>query len=405
MSPRRNRRGPGEGHIEKIHLKSGKIAYRGWLVVGYRRNDDGTKTAIRRTVQRRRYDAVVEGLAKLREKYRADLDLHAEVEMRLASLFEKWMAHFIATVVHKKRTPTTYRWAITHARAQLGNPLVARVTPLELQEAINALGQKLAPTSLNLVRVVLDGAFSQAVLWRIRADNPAADLKLPRARGVAEASAPRRILTAEEGQHYLAALQTERLGLAVALCYAVGVRPSEAAALRIADVDLDAGTITIAGGHNLVGTKVEREAPKSQRGMRTLPLPAELVPWVRQRIARARAERQAMAHSWPCPDEGLLFVRETDGGRLRNAQIYETARRVAARAGLGTVGPRILRRSMLSLLAKAGVDPKVRAAIGGHTTDITEKHYREVDPAEVSEAMRRMATLLPSLPGPDEEAN
>lgn len=113
-----------------------------------------------------------------------------------------------------------------------------------------------------------------------------------------------------------------------------------------------------------------------------------------------------MAERRTAPDEGLRFVRETDGGRLSNHQIYQAARRVAERTGLGKVGPRVLRRSMLSLLANQGIDPKVRAAIGGHTTDVTEKHYHEVDPSEVTAAMDRMAALLPPLPAPasDKEA-
>lgn len=404
MSPKRTRRGPGEGHITKIRLASGKTAYRAWLTVGYKVDAEGAKRPVRRTVQRRTYQATADALARLREKYKVDLDLAAEAELRLAVLFEKWLDHFIATYKPKKRTPGTYRWAIGHARAQLGDPLVARVTPLHLQEALNQLGQKLSPKSVNLVRVVLDGAFTQAVLWRIRPDNPAADLKLPRERATGP-EAPRRVLTAEQGAAYLAALQAERLGLAVALTYAVGIRPSESAALRIEDIDLDALTITITGGHNVAENQIEREDPKSRRGLRTLPLPAELAPWVRQRIARVQNERAAMGERWTAPDEDLLFVRETDGGRLSNHQIYQVARRVAERAGLGTVGPRVLRRSMLSLLANQGVDPKVRAAIGGHTTAITEKHYHEVDQAEVSAAMGRMASLLPALPVPasDEE--
>jgi len=402
MSPKR-RRGPGEGHIKKVKLRSGKTAYRGWITVGYDTDADGKKRAKRRTTQHRRYDVVVERLAALREKYRAGLDLKAETEMHLDDLFTKWLETYIATNAPKRRTPATYRWAIGHAKAQLGNPLVARVIPRQLQEALNLLGQKLAQSSLNLVRVVLDGAFGQAVLWRIRPDNPAADLKLPLPREDAEEPAPRRVLTAEEGARYLEALQAERDGLAVALTFAMALRPGEAAALRLQDFDFDAGTVTIDGAHNRVGGRVVRESPKSRRGRRTLPLPAEITPWVHQRIARVAAERKALAERWTEPDEGLLFVRETDGGRIDNAQIYHVARRVAERLDLGAVGPRVLRRSMLSLLAQQGVDPKVRAAIGGHTAAITEKHYREVDPAEVGAAMERMRSLLPTPPRPDDD--
>lgn len=404
MSPKR-RRGPGEGSIKRVALKSGKVAYRAWLTVGYRINDAGTRTPIRRTVQHARRQVVIERLDQLRAKYRADLDLAAEVEMRLSTLFEKWLAHYVATSAPKKRTPETYQWAITRALRQLGDPLVARVTPMLLQTGLTSLAAELKPASLNLIRVVCDGAFGQAVLWRIRPDNPAADLKLPKERDAAPA--PRRVLTSDEALRYLVALQAERLGLAVALTYAVGIRPGEAAALRVADIDLDAGTITIAATHNVVAGRVEREPPKSRRGARVLPVPPALIPWVRQQLARIRNERTAMAHQWTAPDEGLLFVRETDGGRLSHRQIYPVARRIAERAGLGVVGPRVLRRSMLSLLASGGVDPKVRAAIGGHTPGVTEKHYTEhqIDPAAVTAAMGQLAAILAPLADAPEEGS
>lgn len=406
MSPKQRRRGPGEGSIEKVKLKSGKTAYRGWITVDYKTGEDGKKRARRRSVQRAKYNDVVEGMRRLREKYDKGIDLDAE-HMRLGALLDKYLDNFIATVPHKRRTPGTYRWAIGHAKEQLGDPLVAKVTTPQLQDALNRLGPSLAQSSISLVRVVLDGAFTQAVLWRIRPDNPAADLKLPYRRDDSPAPAPRLVLNAEQGRAFLEGLQSERLGLGAALTYALGIRPGEAAALRAQDFDLDKLTVTIAYAHNLVDGKVEREKPKSGRGVRTLPLPPELAPWVRQRIARAAFERQAMRDRWTEADEGLLFVRESDGGRIDNRMLYHAARRVADSLNLGKVGPRVLRRSLLSQLAAQGVDPKVRAAIGGHTTEITEAHYREVDPAEVARAMGRVSSLLPNLAitSSDEEEN
>lgn len=390
MSPRR---GPGEGHIKRITLRSGRTAWRGWLTVGYRENG----TPIRRTLQRRTRDQVRDGLALMREKYRADLDLRAEAEMRLGALFDRWVAHYTATQQPKARTLDTYQWAIGRVKAYLGDPLVARVTPAQLQEMLNTLGGTLTPKSLNLLRVVCAGAFRQALLWRVRTDNPAADLTLPKARGV---PAARRILAGDELTRFLGGLREERLGLAVALTYALAMRPSEAAALRWGhDVDTEAWRIIISGGHNISRAQggIVREEPKSARGRRTLTIPEELRPWFFEHQARQRNERMAMGGAWVAPDEGLLFVRETDGGRIGSSEVYDAAERVSARLGLGKVGPRILRRSMLSALAASGVETKVRAAIGGHTPAVTEQHYYEVSPAQVEDAMGQLARILGPL--------
>lgn len=386
-----SRRDPGDGHIKKITLKSGRTAWRGWLTVGYRANG----TPIRRTCQARTREQVREGLVRLRAKYRTDLDHATEATMRLSALFDRYVEHWKAQKHPKTRSIETYQWAIGHAKAQLGDPLAARVTTAQCQDAINRL--TLSPASANLVRVVLDGAFTVAVLLKVRPDNPAAELSIPRP--AVEDEAPERLtVDAETAQRFLRALRTERLGLAVALTYGTAMRPSEVSALRVADVDLEAGALHVTAAHNVsrAAKAVVRERPKSSNGRRRLELPPVFVDWFHQHNARTRNERDAMGEAWG-PDTGLVFVRATDGGPVSGRQLYDVAARVAERLGLSAVGPRVLRRSMLSTLAAAGVDPKVRAAIGGHTTAVTEKHYREVDRREVTAAMGRIAEVIGEL--------
>lgn len=378
MSPRR---GAGEGHIRRVTLKSGRRAWRGWITVGYRANG----TPIRRSVQRATRQLVQDALVALKARYLPGLDLEAEATARLHGLIDRWYAHYCEHAAPKAQTRKAYTWAIGRIKAATpGDPLIARLTPLALQDILGRLPADLGPSGLGTCRAVLSNALAQAVTWRLRPDNPAIGLKLPRRERVER---PRRTVSAEDAERLLDALAGERLGLAAALTYAVAARPGEIAALRRQDIDLEAGTLTISASHNPGAGGVVREAPKSARGVRTLRYPPELAPWVAQQLARAQNERAMMGERWPAPDEGLIFVRESDGGRLHAAQIYDTSRRVAERLGLGSVGPRILRRSMLSALAAAGVAPKVRAAVGGHTSAITERHYTEVDPAEMAAAL------------------
>jgi integrase len=385
MAMSKPRRGKGEGSVRKITLASGKVAWRAFLTVGYKPDGKGGKRPIRRTIQGRTQRAVLEGLERLKAKYRGGaVDFGAETGLRLHALLEQWLAHVQATRPLKKHTPDTYRWAIKHVQT-FGDPLVAKVQPHELQTFLNSFAERFKLDSIKLIRVVIVGAFTQAKRWRVRPDNPAEDLELPYVAPTAE----RRVLSEDEGRRYLKALEGERLGLAVAFTYALAMRPGEAAAVKIAHVDLEAGTVHVEATHNhIVSTKrIERETPKSARGVRTLRLSPALLPWAARRIERARIERATMEGQWTAPDEGLLFVREKDGGRCDRRDVARVAKRVAERAGLAGVNPRILRRSMLSLLAAKGVDRKVRAAIGGHTEVVTETHYREVSAEEVEAAL------------------
>lgn len=385
------RRGAGEGHIKRIRLKSGRQVWRAWLTVGYRANG----TPIRRTAQRATRQLAVEALARLRERYApgANLDLAAEGSMRLHQLLDRWIVFRREKAKAKARSVRTYEWAADKLKAATPhNPLIARLTPLHLQDVLNQLPETLAPKSLNLCRVALKGAFAKAMDWRLRTDNPAAKLALPeRERDEPE----RRIITPAEADRLFAALADERFGLAVALTYAVAARPGEAAALRRQDIDLEAGTLTISAGHNRTRAGIKRERPKSGRGVRVLTIPAGIRPWIAQQLARAANERAAMGAEWSAPDEGLLFVRESDGGPISADQLYDTSRRVSEAIGLGVVTPRILRRSVLSLLGRQGVSPKVRAAIGGHTAEVTDQYYREVAQDEIDAAMAQVLISTP----------
>lgn len=161
MSPRR---GAGEGHIKRIRLKSGRQVWRAWLTVGYRANG----TPIRRTAQRATRQLASEALARLRERYApgANLDLAAEGSMRLHQLLDRWVAFRRDKARAKARSVRTYEWAADKLKAVTPhNPLIARLTPLHLQDILNQLPETLAPKSLNLCRVALKGAFAKAMDW------------------------------------------------------------------------------------------------------------------------------------------------------------------------------------------------------------------------------------------------
>jgi integrase len=391
----KKRRSPGEGCIYKRKLPSGRTVWRGSITVGYK--PDGKP--IRRTAQRNTQAEVVEALAKHRAKFKGGaLDLSAEATMRLHAMLDRWVAHYEAIEQPKRRTLNTYRWAIAHAKTALGDRLLRTYTPASIQQAITGLNGTMSRSSLNLIKVVVQGAFRQALIWRILADDPAAGLQIPRDRSEA---APRRILTEAEASAYVAALLNERNGLMVVLTYAVALRPSEAVALHWAEIqwggDGVPATLTVARAHRLdAGVGVQDDTTKSKSGRRVLPLSESLVRALRTHQARQRSEATAMGERWPAYTGELVFVRPSDGGKLPPNAVYGLGRKVAEAQGLGTIGPRILRRSMLSHLARQGANTKVRAAIGGHTEEVTNEHYHEVLADEIAEAMHLLRDVLPA---------
>jgi integrase len=75
-----------------------------------------------------------------------------------------------------------------------------------------------------------------------------------------------------------AAAQAHRNAARWTVAMAVGLRQSEALALRWADIDLEQGTLTVHRGvHRVRGQGLVYEEPKADRGRRTLALQAPLV--------------------------------------------------------------------------------------------------------------------------------
>jgi integrase len=70
------------------------------------------------------------------------------------------------------------------------------------------------------------------------------------------------------------------------------------------------------------------------------------------------------------------FVLTTRTGRpLSQHNVCRMVRRAGKAAGLGHVTPKMLRTTVATAYAKAGVDRDEAAAITGHSTAVYDKHY------------------------------
>jgi len=107
---------------------------------------------------------------------------------------------------------------------------------------------------------------------------------LPRAKK----KVPRRPLTEEERKYFLRAIQTHHRGDFFGLIYACGVRPQEARALPIFNVDLKKQRVTIKDAVES-GTRRSIKEPKSDAGNRTIPIPDWYMPALTAAVKEAIA--------------------------------------------------------------------------------------------------------------------
>jgi integrase len=204
-----------------------------------------------------------------------------------------WVSHWRATTLavsnRAKSTRELYAGvAKTHIEpAPFGAIALDRLRPSDIETLIlTCRGKGLADSTVRKVYTVARLALDGAVRDRLIARNPAAVVDRP---GVARREA--RHLIAGDVVALLAAAETSRYHLALALIAATGLRPGEALALRWSAVDLMAGTLTVTGTLRRTGGRLVFSEPKTERSRRTLPLSPAMVAMLRRHKTAQNAER------------------------------------------------------------------------------------------------------------------
>ena len=144
------------------------------------------------------------------------------------------------------------------------------------------------------------------------------------------------------------------------LMYAAGLRVSEAAGLRVDDIDIDSGILTCKGKGN-------KE--------RKVPLGKSAVEWLKSYLA-ARSKH----------DTGInkLFV-STQGRPINRQTIFKLIKEYAEKADLSDISPHTLRHSFATHLLQRGADSRSVQAMLGHAdisttqiyTHITDQHLKK----------------------------
>ncbi len=266
--------------------------------------------------------------------------------------------------------------------------LLADVTPSRIQTLMNAkLAEGLNPRTVTYIRDVLSHALNQAVRWNMLPRNVAPLVKAPKA-----VKREMTVFTPEQARAFLDAVRGDRLEALYTVALALGLRQGEALGLTWADVDFDAGTITVKHQLQRIAGKLTLTEPKSRASRRTIQAPAVVLDALRQHRRRQLEERLALGGDWQ--DSGLVFTT-AKGTPLDDSNLRRLFLAALRTAGLPRLRFHDLRHSAASLLLAQGVPARMIMELLGHSQiTLTLGTYSHILPQLSRETAEKMNAIL-----------
>ena len=315
----------------------------------------------------------------------------------LAWLLDRWVAS--RTDVSAK-SKLQYEWAAGHLKAGLGQLTLDKLDRDDIArwlEASAAAG-KLSKRSLQICRMVLRAALADAVEEGLLRRSPAARVALPKV--VARVAVPKEVDAWDDTQvtGFLSAVTDHRWGGPLRLAVLYGLRRSELLALRWSGIDLEAGTVTIAGGLVEVrGAPVWTDG-KNARSRRTIVVDAGTARVLRSHRAGQLQERLVAGSEWEDID---LVVSSRTGTPVSPGNFDQTLDRLVARAGVPRLASHGLRHTAATHMVRQARDAGELCAVAdvlGHSPDMLMKTYAHALPDSIRAVADRIGARSIAVP-------
>jgi integrase len=377
--------------IRTIELADGSKRYRFTADVG--QHPDGRRRQQTFTFTRKK-DAEAE-LAKIVHQRREGTYV-ARWNGTVADVLDDYLA---AKKLKEANTRQNYHYALLPARERLGQRKAQGITAKDIEQLRDwmlaegrkrsgkpgtGLGVRSVRLTIGRVRAAFELACDRGQLYR----NPCRGVELPELD-----TAERETWSAAEVQAFLAAAADHRLHAAWRLTL-YGLRRAEVCGLRWADIDLDAGALTICQTRPVVGGKPIVKKPKSRRGSRTLPLDGHLVAALRALRKRQAAEQLAAGEAYQASG---YVVSEELGAAVHPDWYSDEWDRLRKRAELRRIRLNDGRHTANSLMAAAGVPDHIRAAWCGHTVAVNVGTYTHTRPEDLGQALGALTGVVNAM--------
>lgn len=312
--------------------------------------------------------------AKLVEVWLADLDLEHKLAPSTRALYERNMRQLVMP-------------AFEHY-------VLREVTVRKVDQFIKTLASTRSYSMAKQARTVLSLAFGLAVRYDAIQKNPVRDmarLRKPPSQTMALSAAQVDSIRAavrgwRRGQGFAGPPPDGQLEQIIEVMLGTSARIGEVLAIRRCDVDVTSSPATVRISGTIVspaGKPTHRQAhPKTLRSTRTVSVPSFTSSALRERLVTIASED---------PEHLMFFSR--NGTPLTTNNIRRRLRAVLDEAGIVGVTPHSFRRTVATVIDRAG-GADLAADLLGHTSSkITKEHY--IQPDEVVDPVT--AEILESL--------
>ena len=279
----------------------------------------------------------------------------------MSALIDAYLTHL---AVERRLSPNTVESygrdlsQLAAAAAGSGRP-VESLDRRTLEEVVRQMmGEGRSPRSVARAVACFRGFYRFLVVSGRREDNPAADVRAPRAWKTLP-----KFLSADEVDRLIGAPDTSaprglRDRALIELLYATGLRVSEMVSLRQQDLNLESGYLTCTG---------------KGRKQRLVPIGDEASAWLRRYI---RESRPALLGKRSSP---RLFVNARGGSALTRVGLWKILKEHGKQAGLpSTLSPHVLRHSFATHLLERGADLRAIQMMLGHSDLSTTQIYTHI---------------------------
>jgi integrase len=376
---RRKRRHHGEGTVV---LRKDRWRARPWAAVVPYLDEQG---------RRREMWLSAESRAEADDLRRAELARMRKGIVPTAETVGDYVNAWLSTIEVGPGTWPTYRGHVTERIVPtLGLVALDRVTPAMVRSAMTRWSG--APATRAGTLRLLRAAMRQAVADRRIEHDPTAGIPYPRAKAREAVT-----LTAGQARHLMDTVWGERFAPILAVSLGLGVRRGEALGLRVQDIDLRAGTATIAKSLRYIAPamRAEGEGPYRLTGTKTgetrvVPLPGFVADALRDRLEERDREKRA-ARVWA---ENEVVFCGPEGNTVPIETLYAWFGRMLVKAKLPKMRWHDMRASTITVLLDQGVDLLTIQRIVGHRDLATTRRYVGKTPTAMAAAADKLGEAM-----------